>query len=209
MVDLDPHFTETDFGIFPYFIVNFAFSIIASYSVIEEIGLEIRASPKNPSKIRGKWNPEVKIDLESRLQRARIDFKQKVPWALRGKPTKIEMARQPKAIKKCEWACGPYIRDIELEVVDAINHASFLRSKISSHKLDSKIASLTSYDVENVRRHAIRLLLEKLGIKRWNIFVQFPEIASARSRLAMAGVFSCNTHYVSRFYQAPIFNRIF
>ena len=55
------------------------------------------------------------------------------------------------------------MRDCELEMIDAIRIASFLRSKISSHKMNPLVTSLTSYDVENVRMLARRLLLGALG----------------------------------------------
>ena len=58
---------------------------------------------------------------------------------------------------------GLSLDDIELEMIDAIRIASFLRSKISSHKMNPLVTSLTSYDVENVRMLARRLLLGALG----------------------------------------------
>jgi len=46
--------------------VTFSHAILAAHSAIEDIGLEIRASSKNPSRINGKWNPVVKAELEKR-----------------------------------------------------------------------------------------------------------------------------------------------
>jgi hypothetical protein len=160
LVDMDPSHSRKHLGVsgYAYDHVRFAFSIIAAYSVLEELGLEIRASIKKPSIINNNWNPLVKKDLENRLRKAGIILQKKIAWVRRGKPTKIEKAKQPLSQKKCSWARGPYVRDCEIEVIDAINIASFLRSKISSHKLGDLVLSLTSYDVENVRHLAGRLL---------------------------------------------------
>ena len=164
-VDIDPSYSTDHLGISPYIEnhVRFANAIIAAYSVIEEIGLEVRASASNPSMIKGKWNPKVKDDLERRLKKAGIKQQETWPWDLRGKPTRVEKSKQLPSKGKCKWAKGPYIRDCELEIMDAINTASYLRSKISSHKMNPLVSSLTSYDIENVRGLARRLLLGVLG----------------------------------------------
>jgi len=164
-VDKDPSCATEHLGITPFISnhVRYAYSIIASYSTIEEIGLEIRASATNPSLIDGKWNPKVKNDLEKRLNKAGIDPKETFPWDLRGKPTRIEKSKQLPSKGRCSWAKGPYVRDCELEIIDAINVASYLRSKISSHKMNPLVTSLNSYDIENVRMLARRLLLGHLG----------------------------------------------
>jgi len=167
-VDIDPSLATEHLGVSPYSLdhVRLAFSIIASYGAIEELGLEIRATSKKPSISNGKWNPIVKQDLERRLKRAHINLEETVPWALRGKPTKIEKAKELPSKGKCSWARGPYIRDCELEVIDAIRIASFLRSKVAAHKMGDIVSSLSSYDTENVRHLARRLLLERLGFWR-------------------------------------------
>ncbi|HVO68151.1 MAG TPA: hypothetical protein VMT12_16875 [Syntrophales bacterium] len=164
-VDIDPSCATEHLGVSPLTSnhVRYAYSIIAAYSTIEEIGLEIRASANNPSMIKGKWNPIVQNDLEQRLKMAGINPKETFPWDLRGKPTRIEKSKQLPSKGKCSWAKGPYVRDCELAMIDAINIASFLRSKISSHKMSEVVSSLTAYDVENVRMLARRLLLSRLG----------------------------------------------
>jgi hypothetical protein len=173
-VDIDPSYATDHLGISPYILnhVRFAYAIIVAYSVIEEIGLEIRASASNPSTINGKWNPNVKNDLQRRLKTVGIKQKETWSWDLRGKPTRVEKSKQIPSKGKCKWARGPYIRDCELEIIDAINTASYLRSKISSHKMNPIVSSLTSYDVENVRMLARRLLLGVLGfwpLKKYRI----------------------------------------
>jgi hypothetical protein len=165
--DMDPFHATQHLGVSSYINdhVRFAFSIIASYSVIEELGLEIRATKDNPSAVNGKWNYFVKENLENRLIKAGVILDQKVLWNRRGKPTKIEKAKRPPSKGKCTWSRGPYVRDCEIEVIDAINIASYYRSKVSSHKLSPLVASLNSYDVENVRNLARRLLLDRLGFR--------------------------------------------
>jgi hypothetical protein len=170
LVDIDPRSATEHLGVSPniYDHVRFAYSIIASYSVIEEMGLEIRATERKPSMISGQWNPIVKEDLEKRLKQAGVNLKDHFPWDLRGKPTRVEKAKRLPSQGKCSWAKGPYVRDCELEIIDAINIASFLRSKVSSHKMNKLCSSLTSYDVENVKHLARRLLLSQLGL--WGKF---------------------------------------
>jgi hypothetical protein len=169
-VDIDPSLATEHLGVSRQFAahVNFAYSIIAAYSAIEEIGLEIRASKENPATINGQWNPSVRADLENRLKKAGINIKDNINWDLRGKPTRVEKAKRLQSLGRCPWARGPYVRDCELQVVDAINQASFLRSKISSHRFGKLVSSLTSYDVENVRHLARKLILSSLGL--WETF---------------------------------------
>ena len=142
--------------------VLFAQAIIAGYSVIEELGFEVRASDKTPSKINGKWNPVVRQDLENRLRQGGIDISDDEVWIRRGTPTIVEREGPPLSGAKPSWAVGE-VRDRRVSVVDAISHASWLRSRVSSHRLSRRVASLTIYDVQNVQMLARRLLLETTG----------------------------------------------
>lgn len=143
--------------------VRFAYSVVTAYSVIEELGLEVRATSETPARLPdGEWNPIVRNDLQSRLQRARIDFREKTLWHLRSTPTRIERKRKPKSKSKPRWARGA-VRDCEVEMIDAIADASWLRSRISSHRFSQYVTSLSVYDVANVQHLARRLLLETLG----------------------------------------------
>ena len=142
--------------------VLFAQSIVTAFSVIEELGLEVRASQRKPSLIDGKWNPVVLSDLEGRLKNAGIDALGNMIWLLRGSPTRIERERAAPTGSAARWAYGP-IRDREIPVVNAIAYASWLRSKVSAHRLSKLTASLTIYDVSNVQHLARRLLMETLG----------------------------------------------
>ena len=59
-----------------------------------------------------------------------------------------------------------HIRDGEVEIIDAIAYASWLRSKISAHGVNELTPKLSPYDVINVQNIVRRLLLERLGFLR-------------------------------------------
>jgi hypothetical protein len=59
------------------------------------------------------------------------------------------------------------ILDVEVAIVDTIAHASWLRSRVSAHKLKYEFARVLSvYDVSNAQFLASRLLLESLRLWR-------------------------------------------
>lgn len=146
--------------------VRCAYAIVLAYSVLEELSLELRASRDNPSSIGGKWNPRVKRELEARLEKAGIDLSETVLWILRDTPTRIERTRAARAQSRAEWA-GLKVRDSEVAVVDAIAYTSWLRSRVSAHKLGDLAGSLSYYDVLNAQHLARRVLLERLGFWRY------------------------------------------
>jgi hypothetical protein len=137
-------------------------AITLAYSVLEELSFEIRASNAVPSKINGRWSPTVKEDLQERLADSGINLSEPILWHLRETPTRIERARKPPLLAKCEWA-GYKVRDAYLDVIEAIAYASWLRSRVSAHRVSALTKSLTIYDVANVQHLARRLLLEALG----------------------------------------------
>jgi len=146
--------------------VHCAYAIVLAYSVLEELSVHIRADKDKPSTIDGEWNPEVKQELETRLKRAGIDLSESFLWIQRDTPTRIERTRPPRTQSLAEWA-GLKVRDHELALVDAIAYTSWLRSRVSAHKLGQVAASLSYYDVLNAQHVARRLLLEKLGFWRY------------------------------------------
>jgi hypothetical protein len=86
-------------------------------------------------------------------------------WSVRGGRSRLE-AERPQHLyttsARTPWTKWD-IRDRHVEVVDAIGHASFLRSKVSSHRLKPSWARmLSAYDVANVQHLARRLVLETL-----------------------------------------------
>ncbi|MFO0890966.1 MAG: hypothetical protein U0790_17715 [Isosphaeraceae bacterium] len=149
--------------------VKYATAIILAYSVVEELGFEIRASNQQPSAIHGKWNPPVLEELERRLKAGKINLDETFVWNLRGSKTVLERDK-PKHMKiayvKSPWSRYD-VRDREIHVVDALAWASWLRSRVSSHKLKAEYVSrLSVYDVANVQDLARRLILETLGFWR-------------------------------------------
>ena len=140
-------------------------AIIAAYSIVEELGLEIRASAKQPSTIDGKWNPRVLEELEQRLLQGRINLSDHMVWLMRGPPRRLDRGNASIAGPKATWSRG-FVRDVLLPVPDAIRRASWLRSRVSSHKLSTRAASLTICDAVNVQMLGRRLLLDTTGFTR-------------------------------------------
>lgn len=166
-MDIEPWVTpHLPISSFPSDHVKFSYSIISAYSVIEDLGLEVRASHQKPSQINGEWNPDVKQDLEKRLVKAGVDLTETLLWTVRGPKRKIEMRRPLPAGSKAPWSAW-IIRDSEIQVVDAIKYASWLRGPVASHGVKDLTPSLSPYDVVNVQHLARRLLLESLGFWRW------------------------------------------
>lgn len=167
-VDLEP-FSAPHLPVssFPNDHVEFAYAIVSAYSVLEDIGLEVRASTEKPSKINGKWNPVVRNDLEGRLRNAGINLAEPLLWTVRGSVRKLERKREIPHISKAPWARG-VVRDSEVELVDAIAQADWLRDRVASHNIKELTKSLNPYDVINVQHLARRLLLESLGFWRYS-----------------------------------------
>jgi hypothetical protein len=166
-IDLDPgHSLNIPLSPFPHDHLHYAYAILAAYSIIEELQLEIRANQRNPTFLpNGAWNPLVKADLEGRLIKAGIVINDPIPWNVRGPIKTLEKRRPPKAIGKAPWAYG-FVRDCEVNLIDAISDLSWIRSKISAHKVDEDIKKLSVYDVANAQHLARRIILESLGFWR-------------------------------------------
>lgn len=167
IMDLDPShwWPQTAVSDSPAHHVALAYALQTAYSAIEEIGLEVRASAEQPSRINGRWNPVVLERLQRRLRRAHIDLSESLIWHRRDTPTSVERAFPAESIRRAPWAYGK-IRDVEIRVEDAISQASRLRSKVAAHRLPTIVQSLTPYDVTNVQHVARRLILESLGCWR-------------------------------------------
>jgi len=163
IIDLDPHHSENvylmNYSIFDN--VRIGYAIVVFYSVIEELGLEIRASEKKPSIIHGQWNQIVKDDLEKRLVTSKININDPIVWHLRGTPTKIEKEKKPLKTIKSDYSKYD-VRDVYIEISDGIRILSWIRSKIVSHKLNNNIKSISIYDVANANFLCRRILLETL-----------------------------------------------
>jgi|GEM_PF-747018 len=166
-VDLEPwkspHLAVSSF---PGDHVMFAHAIISAYSVVEDLGLMMRASFKKPSQVNGKWSPVVKQGLEKRLIESGVDLGETLLWTARGGKRRIESRRPLPSGSKAPWS-GWIVRDSEIPVVDAIAYAEWLRSTVASHGVKNLTQVLSPYDVINVQHVARRLLLETLGFWRW------------------------------------------
>jgi hypothetical protein len=164
VIELDPsHSATVPKSPYPSDHVALAYAIVLANSVLEELGLEIRASQKNPSFRNGEWNPLVRDNLVERLTKAGIDLSEKYLWDLRGGKTALERARRPRIISNAPWATWN-VRSGMVEVVDAIAHVDWLRSKVSAHRLKPEFAKvLSAYDAANAQFLARRLLLESAG----------------------------------------------
>jgi hypothetical protein len=145
MMDLHPRESPRLFGIHtdPIYHVYLANAITLAYSAIEELGLEVRASQKNRSKMPdGTWNPIVKADLEARLQKSGIDISNTTIWTLRGPKTRIEKIRPPPSAGKPSWSRGS-VRDVNIQLIDAFPLASWLRSSTTTYRFAKTTRSLT------------------------------------------------------------------
>jgi hypothetical protein len=164
-IDLDPSHSPRKFGVHgdPMIHVYIANAITLAYSAIEDMGLEVRSHGR-PSKMHdGTWNTPIREDLESRLRKSKINLSEREIWTMRGPRTGIERRKKPPAVKKASWSRGG-TRDVELELIDAIALASWLRDKVGAHGLPSYAASLTVYDAHNAQSVARRLLMESVGL---------------------------------------------
>jgi hypothetical protein len=141
-------------------------AIVGAYGVIEELGLDVRASSKEPALLpkRAGWNPTIKAGLERRLLAAGVDIDRTFPWHVRDGPRRfIEKETRERTFDPtpAAWAGGP-VRDQQVTIFDAINVCSWMRSKVSAHKVSKYAATVTGVDVNNCQMVARRLLLESL-----------------------------------------------
>jgi hypothetical protein len=165
-VDLEPwRSPHLRISSFPADHVTFSHAIVSAYSVLEDMGLQVGASRKNPSRINGRWNPVVKQNLEERLSKSGVDLGETLLWTARGPARRIEIRRPLPPGTKAPWS-GWVVRDLEIEVVDAIAYAEWLRSCVASHGVKDLARVLSPYDVTNVQHLARRLFLECLGFWR-------------------------------------------
>jgi hypothetical protein len=166
-VDLEPwRSAHLPISSFPLDHVIFCHAIISAYSVVEELKLTVQASKENPSRINGKWNPAVKVDLEKRLVEAGVDIGEPILWTVRGPQRRIERHRKLPDGTPAPWSAASIVRDVEVPIVDAIAYAEWLRSWVASHAINDLTAAVSPYDVINVQHVARRLLLEKLSFWR-------------------------------------------
>lgn len=150
--------------------VNSGTAIFTACSIIEELGLEIRSSSKNPRFINNntEWNPKVRENLKKRLSDFNILENETINWITRGKLNPIYDAIKPKLDNKnSKWYNGIDIFDKELNIIDAIHYTSYIRNFFIAHRYNEVVKYFTPYDVHNIQNLARRLILAKLDL--WKI----------------------------------------
>ncbi len=139
--------------------LRFGYSIIACYSILEELNLEIKATRDNPSSRDGSiWNDAVLNDLKGRLVNSGIISEITIPWLVRyayKRPFKDVV----KSSSLCEWADGENFRDFLISICDAILELSYIRDCIASHGVRDRVYELTIYDAENAYALLRKILL--------------------------------------------------
>ena len=147
--------------------VKAAFAVIAAFSAIEELGLEVRSSSKKPRFIgdsKDQWNPDVFDDIKNRLCAIGINPHEEFEWVIRGQQRTIEDEFKPVLGKASSWGNGNDVRDRTLSIADAIHYSSLVRNFIAAHKFSKFVGELGPYDVFNVQSIARRLIISSLGV---------------------------------------------
>lgn len=160
--------------------VNQLMAIVSAYSVIEELGCEIRSSKENPRFLDNQtcqWNDKVWKETENRLQSKNIDTSYKFQWTLRGGDTIIHkdfkyhlFGEESPSNDRAE------VKDRMLHIIEAIQFSSYLRNMVAAHKFTSKSSAISPYDLHNVQMVARYLIMQYLGI--WDYIRETNQIKS-------------------------------
>ena len=143
--------------------VRFAQAITLAYGAIEELDLTVRAVKVGQNDVRakyndGKWVPAALADITRRLATAHVAPREIMYWYRRG-PEKRHERKKPFAIARTgRWSGGP-IRDVEVLIPDALDHARWIRNQLTGHRIGTTARSLSPYEVANVQGLARMLLL--------------------------------------------------
>jgi hypothetical protein len=167
-MDLDP-------GNFPYEHrssnlrdqVRFAYAIVTAYAVIETLGCALHQE----AFCDGKWVPDKRREIESRLTSLGVNLEETLVWHVRGSPTKLEAARTIPAVRSAPWFRHP-IRDLEVNVVEAIAYLRWLRARAGAHDVTKMAYLLSIHDVANAQSLARRLLSSTIRKKGQNKSLQ-------------------------------------
>lgn len=153
--------------------VGTATAINLAFSGIEELQLEIRSSAKNQrflGKSCAEWNPEVLEDIEGRLRSSGIDPAGRVDWIVRGEETAAEAEIKPSLGAPTDYSDGQIVRDTELTIPEALHVCSYIRNKMTAHRLSDATPWLGPYEVHNAQSLLRRLILSKSGV--WNVWTR-------------------------------------
>jgi len=146
-----------------------AFAVVAAFSVVEELGLEVRSSSERPRFLQNSppvWNPEVLADLGVRLSAIGLSTDDQFRWLIRGGDNELRNQLEfPE-----ESTINPYgvrgVADRLIPLADAIDRASYLRNTMSAHRFSSFTSRLGPYEVHNCQVLARHLLAAALGLNR-------------------------------------------
>lgn len=147
--------------------VNAAYAIVTAFAAIEELGFDVRSSNKNPRFIgdsKDSWNPVVRQNLLDRLDADGIDHAEPFLWVYRGDATSVEDSLAPKLGTHAPYSDAQVVRDRELQLIDAIHYASWLRNFVAAHKFSELAEAISPYDVHNVQQLARRLILNFMNL---------------------------------------------
>ncbi len=155
--------------------VNSMYSFLSAYSIIEELGLEIRSSSQKPRFIKEEWNPVVLEDIIERLQKNGISQNETIEWLVRGEPSPIYDKIRPSFIRHSEWYDpNNNVFDLELKIYEAIDYCSYIRNFFLAHKANNIVKYLNPYDIFNIQNLSRRLILSSLGV--WDNMFNFKDL---------------------------------
>lgn len=147
--------------------VRASFAIIAAYSIIEEIQFGIRSSAKKSRFIKvnetATWNPTIYSDMEAPLSSVGLSCNRNFHWVERGDLTEVQKEIKPN-FGQLIYKGHKIIRDLDMELIEAIHRCSYIRNFIVAHKFKSYTQYISPYDVFNVQSVARLLLLHKLNL---------------------------------------------
>jgi hypothetical protein len=148
--------------------VKFASAFLLAYSVIEELGLEIRSSKNDtrwvPQGEIGKWNPKVKKEVEKRLLERGVDITDPFVWLFRGDDSGLINVPNLNLGTKTNLNSTGAIQDRKMHIVDALHQAGYIRNFFVAHKYNEIVGMMGPYDVYNVQQLARRLILSSIGM---------------------------------------------
>lgn len=140
--------------------VRFSYAIVTAYAVVETLGCALHENAFRS----GKWIPEKRNELESRLTSFGVNLKDPLIWQVRGQRTKLEAKRPIPAVRSTPWFRHP-IRDQETDIVEAIAYVRWLRACAGAHNVTKMAYGLSVHDVANAQSLARRLLSSMLRPK--------------------------------------------
>lgn len=125
----------TDFNVgqmtLSYLLINYhviaSYAVICAFSIIEEIGLEIRSSAAKQRFIKegenSLWNPIIYNETDNRLKEIGLSASYNFHWVERGAETEVQKDIKPK-LGVPVYPDHLEIRDVNVELIEAIHRCS-------------------------------------------------------------------------------------